>query len=40
MMGPYKAPKFDEEIIGYELYYPRVCTERTALTAVSSNLLI
>ncbi|WIA08588.1 hypothetical protein OEZ85_008017 [Tetradesmus obliquus] len=23
LMDPYKAPKADEEIIGYELYYPR-----------------
>lgn len=24
MMGPYKAPKEGEEIIGYEVYFPRV----------------
>lgn len=24
MMNPYRAPKIDEEIIGYELYYRRV----------------
>lgn len=24
MMGPYKAPKDGDEIIGYEVYFPRV----------------
>uniref|UniRef100_A0A383VTF7 Uncharacterized protein n=1 Tax=Tetradesmus obliquus TaxID=3088 RepID=A0A383VTF7_TETOB len=49
LMDPYKAPKADEEIIGYELYYPRMCqravfgkkgTDITKLVPHSSMLYI